>query len=458
MAKEIDLFNLLELGSKHVYTVSELTQEIKNNLETKFNNIWVEGEISNLKLPSSGHIYFTLKDESCQIKGVMFRYRNRMLRFELKDGMQVLAFGAVTVYGPKGEYQITCEEIEPRGVGALQFAFQQLKEKLAREGLFDSAHKRKTPVLPRKIGVITSPTGAAIRDIIKVIGKRFSNVHILLYPVRVQGEEAPGDIVEAIEAMNKFTDIDVLIIGRGGGSLEDLWAFNDERVARAIFASRIPTISAVGHEIDFTIADFVADLRAPTPSAAAEMVIRDRDELQQHISSLQNRIINSFKYKISIVKRKAEKASSHKIIADPRRMFDELGQKIDDFMVRLGDVIESTIKDRRGEMTELKNSLLFLNPLDKIKKYTYELHGLKDRLKTYIVINMESKRGQFKEFVGKLESLSPLAVLQRGYSICRRAKDGNIVFDAATLKSSEKVLVKVFKGSFEASVNKITPD
>ncbi|MEE9165043.1 MAG: exodeoxyribonuclease VII large subunit, partial [Nitrospinota bacterium] len=266
-----------ENPERQVYTVTEITRAIKFSLETEFPRVWIEGEISNLRIPSSGHMYLTIKDEESQIKVVMFRSGKSQLKFGPKDGDQVIVKGKITVYEPRGEYQIVIDYMEPKGIGALQLAFQQLKEKLSKEGLFDEELKKSLPLLPQKIGIITSPTGAAVRDILNIIDRRFPNVHILIAPVKVQGEGAAQEIAAAVKDLNKIKGVDVIIVGRGGGSIEDLWAFNEEVVARAIFESEIPVISAVGHEIDFTISDFVADLRAPTPSAAAELVVRDKN-------------------------------------------------------------------------------------------------------------------------------------------------------------------------------------
>jgi len=280
------------LDYKKILTVSELTLNIKGHLEEGFRELWVEGEISNFRSPASGHYYFTLKDDKSQIRAVVFRFMGRSLKFEPKDGLSVICRGRITVYEPRGEYQLILDYMEPKGIGALQLAFEQLKEKLAKEGLFDPAHKKLLPLLPQKIGIVTSPTGAAIRDLLTVIGRRFSNVEILINPVKVQGEGAHQEIAKSIYELNGIPGIDVIIITRGGGSLEDLWSFNEEIVARAIYRSSIPVISAVGHEIDFTIADFVADLRAPTPSAAGELVVRDKAELINLLETLFNRMKN----------------------------------------------------------------------------------------------------------------------------------------------------------------------
>ncbi len=281
----------MELFSdRKILTVSRLTALIKGVLEENFEHVWVEGEISNLAMPVSGHLYFTLKDAAAQLRCVMFRASSRALRFKPKDGMGVVVRGRVSLFEPRGEYQLIVEYLEPQGIGALQLAFSQLKERLAKEGLFAEAHKKPIPRLPQRIGVVTSATGAAIHDILNVLNRRFANVEVLIYPVKVQGEGAAREIAQAVKDFNRYGNIDVMIVGRGGGSIEDLWAFNEEVVARAIYHSRIPVISAVGHEVDFTIADFVADLRAPTPSAAAELVVKSKAELDAELDALSHRL------------------------------------------------------------------------------------------------------------------------------------------------------------------------
>ena len=277
-------------AGRRVFTVSELTRAVKDTLEGRFGGLWVEGEISNLRVHSSGHVYFTLKDEDAQMRAVLFRGRMRRVRFEPADGLHVLAFGRLDVYAVRGEYQLVCEVMEPKGLGALQLAFEQLKARLAAEGLFDPARKRALPTLPRRVGLVTSPTGAAVRDFLRVVTRRFAGLQVLVCPVRVQGDTAAGEIAEALGTLNRLGDLDVIVLARGGGSLEDLWAFNEEAVARAIAASKIPVISAVGHETDVTIADFVADLRAPTPSAAAELVVREKAELVRQLATLATRL------------------------------------------------------------------------------------------------------------------------------------------------------------------------
>ena len=320
----------MELPFRYILTVSELTQEIKGILEEKFPDIWVEGEVSNLKVPPSGHIYFTLKDDFCQIRAVLFKMQARALRFVPKDGLQVICQGRVGLYEKRGEYQLILETIEPKGIGALQLAFLQLKERLEKEGLFDPTHKKPIPMIPQKIGIITSPTGAVIQDMLHILERRFENLHILLYPVRVQGEGASSEIAEGIKYLNQLTDVDVIIVGRGGGSLEDLWAFNEEAVARAIFHSKIPIISAVGHETDYTIADFVADLRAPTPSAAAELAVRDKREAGNILSYLRGRLENQ------MIQMLQEYRTNLSYI---RKIFKEPGKKIEQYFLRVDDLV-----------------------------------------------------------------------------------------------------------------------
>ncbi|MEK7280632.1 MAG: exodeoxyribonuclease VII large subunit, partial [Nitrospirota bacterium] len=323
----------IQYSERKVYTVYELTLSVKSSLEEGFSDIWLEGEVSNLRIPGSGHIYLTLKDERAQIRGIIFRSQVRSLRFLPKDGQRLLCRGHITVYEPKGEYQIIFTYIEPKGLGALQQAFEELKERLKSEGLFDEARKRPLPLYPEKIGVVTSPTGAAIRDILNIIGRRFPAVDILINPVPVQGEGAAELIAEAVNEMNLVGDIDVLIVTRGGGSIEDLWAFNEEIVARAIYNSRIPVISAIGHEIDYTISDFVADLRAPTPSAAAEIVVRSRDELVEKVDAMTNRIVTRM---IGIIHESRGRIQEElRGMPDLRRMIEGCFLRVDEYIYRL---------------------------------------------------------------------------------------------------------------------------
>ncbi len=396
------------MATRQVYTVSRLTREIKELLEMSFPRLWVEGEISNFKRHSSGHLYFTLKDDKAQINCAMWRFRANGLIFQPQDGMQVLVEGEVQVYEKGGYYQLVVHQMQPAGVGALQMAFEQLKKKLHAEGLFDEKFKKPIPQYPERIGVVTSPTGAAIRDIISVITRRFPGVQIILYPVRVQGEGAAEEIARAIREFNEFGDIDVLIVGRGGGSLEDLWAFNEEIVARAIFESRIPVISAVGHEIDFSIADFVADRRAPTPSAAAEMAVKDRLEL-----------LGMVKY------------------------FEE----------KLYTTIVKIIGQYQDKIAAIQQSYAFRKPEDVIYQKMQRVDELQKNLSTAINHLLEVHQHRLNGFRNHLQALNPEAILQRGYSICY--KDGEIIKDVKQLHVLDMVNVRVARGHFLSQVQLI---
>jgi exodeoxyribonuclease VII large subunit len=393
-----------------VYTVTDITREIKDLLEQSFPAVWVEGEISNYLLHSSGHRYFTLKDENAQIKCTLWRFRGDQLQFEPADGMNVMAWGSITVYERNGQYQLDVMELVPAGVGKLEIAFQKLKEKLFGEGLFDEEHKKPLPRFPERIGVVTSPTGAAIRDIVRIIRHRFPGVRIILNPVRVQGEGAAEEIALAIREFSRYKQIDVMIVGRGGGSLEDLWAFNEEAVARAIFDSEIPVVSAVGHEIDFTISDFVADARAATPSAAAQMVVPERDTMLEQIET------NTGK---------------------------------------LATTLDSLIGRLKQRLKSIEESYGFRRPLDIITQRSQKLDELTRHLENSAQGYTEIKSIALSLLTGKLEALSPSSVLKRGYSITRRLPELKIIKDAGMLKEMDKVEVKLYRGRIESKVELI---
>lgn len=392
-----------------VYTVKEITRRIRDLMEFNFPGVWIEGEISGFKHHHSGHMYFTLKDESAVLNAVFFARQNRGIKFELKDGLKVLAFGKVSVYEPRGNYQLYVEQIEPKGLGALQLAFLQLKEKLAQEGLFDAERKRPIPSFPRTIGVVTSPTGAAIRDILNIVNRRFRGTNVLLNPVKVQGAGAAEEIARAIDEMNQLEDIEVLIVGRGGGSLEDLWAFNEEAVARAIHRSRIPVISAVGHEIDWTIADWVADLRAPTPSAAAELVVQNREELETRLT---------------------------------------------DFNTRLRNAVRGLLEEKQELLRGLRESYAFRQPLALINQYAQRLDELLRQLQNYLKNLVREKDQTFRSWVGRLEALSPLAILERGYSLTFNVK-GELVKDVCQVRAGETLKSRLARGIVYSKVEKM---
>lgn len=443
-----------------LYTVSALTALLRLHIESAFSDIWVEGEVSNLRIPTSGHAYFTLKDANSQIRAVLFRSAGRALRFALQDGMHLVCRGRISVYEPRGDYQVIVEHAEPKGMGALQLAFEQLKQRLAAEGLFDQARKRPLPFLPSRIGVVTSPTGAAIRDIVQVARKRFPAIEIVLNPVAVQGDSAAGEIARAIAELNEFGGFDVLIVGRGGGSLEDLWPFNEEIVARAIAASRIPVVSAVGHEIDYTIADFVADVRAPTPSAAAELVIRDRQDLLSQAKSLRGRILQAVR--ADLRDRRARVEAERRGLLDPTALVARAIQRRDDLEMRLRLAQVNRLGGVRAAVEALRQDALLRSPMQRIQRGLTMLPHLRTRLHQRMRVALELWRRSLQEAVGAIHALSPLAILARGYSITRRWPDLTILRAASDAAPGEAVHVRLASGELLCEVRrtgeKLLPD
>lgn len=440
-----------------ILKVSELTQQIKTLLEENFPFVWVEGEISNLTLHSTGHFFFTLKDEKAQIRAVMFRYQAQYLPFKPENGIKVVVRGRVGVYEPRGEYQVITDFMEPLGKGGLQLAFEQLKKKLEAEGLFDPSRKKPLPLLPQKIGIITSPTGAAIRDMLRIINQRFANLEIIIIPVRVQGPEAPGEIINALGLADFITPpLDVVILGRGGGSIEDLWAFNDEGVARAIANCKVPVISAVGHEIDFTIADFVADLRAPTPSAAAEMVVGKKEALVEYLNILRHRLGQGFRHAVKYGKNRL--AMAYQGLVDPRKRIADFNLKNDDLSQRLIQLLSQAKQRKRGGWEHHNGMLLFLSPSGKIKIWRDGVSRKKEKLETWIRWKIERSLRALEKSMAQLDAASPLNVLRRGYSITRTWPDKEIVKDAGTLFPQQELNVRLYKGEVFCKVEKIKED
>lgn len=391
----------------HILTVSEITALVKGLIDRAFTDVWVVGEVSNFRNQARRHYYFTLKDDQSQLAAVIFNGPARV-KFDLADGLELVCHGSVTVYGPRGQYQIIIDECFPKGKGALQLAFEQLKKKLDAEGLFRPEHKKRIPFLPRKVGVVTSPTGAAVRDIIHVLTRRYPAVEVLLYPVKVQGEGAAAEIAQAVAAMNRRDDIDVLIVGRGGGSLEDLWAFNEEVVARAIFASHIPVISAVGHEIDFTIADFVADVRAPTPSAAAEIAVPVMGEVMKTVKDHRRQLMLALANWMTHAFREIERLKSR--IPDPRRMIPDLMMRVD---------------------------------------------SLRERLIFSVKVFTERREQAIRAYLNNLKHLSPLNILEKGYAVVR-TEEGLPVRDAARLAVGQPVDIMLHAGSAGAVITRVS--
>ena len=437
-------------SEKTILTVSRLTALLRGVLEENFEQLWVQGEVSNLSYPSSGHCYFTLKDAGAQLRCVMFKNAVKNLKFRLADGMSLIARGRISVYDQRGEYQLICEYMEPAGIGALQTAFVQLKEKLALEGLFDEAHKTALPRFPRRIGVVTSPTGAAIHDILNVLKRRFASLEVLLYPVRVQGEGSALEIAQAINDMNRLAEVDILIVGRGGGSLEDLWAFNEEVVARAVYRSKIPVISAVGHETDWTICDFVADLRAPTPSAAAELVIGSSEELRNQIEALSHRLRRSVESLLSAHEGRLE--GLRRALHDPRTMLGHLAQRMDDLSGRLETGLSAAVSRRRDRFERLQASLLHNDPKGRIEALRQRITLLSVRAEGLLNQRLEVIRQGFGDNAARLEVLSPLKTLARGYAIATHGSAGAVVTDAASLVIGEQLLLRLYRGQARCRV------
>ena len=440
---------------RRVLTVSALTALVRDLLEENFDQVWVEGEISNLACPQSGHCYFTLKDAGAQLRCVMFRSAFRTLKFTPKDGMRVLTRGRLTLFEPRGEYQLVADYLEPQGIGGLQLAFIQLKEKLAKEGLFSELHKKEIPKLPRRIGIVTSPTGAAIRDILTVLSRRFANVELLIAPVRVQGEGAAGEIAQAIDDLNRLGNIDVMIAGRGGGSLEDLWAFNEEVVARAIFRSRIPVISAVGHEIDFTIADFVADLRAATPSAAAELVVRSKKELMAELEALTHRLEL---YQMRRIERlRGQVVSLSRAVTDPSRILGHLSQRVDALDARLARET-GLILDKYGErIVNLSARLSRQSPALTLQRTSDRLDALSLRLEHAMMRRLTCAAEGLRLASGTLNAVSPLATLSRGYSITRKLPGRSVVRYSREIQAGDRLELSFAAGGALCRVEETLP-
>jgi exodeoxyribonuclease VII large subunit len=491
------------LPERKLYTVAELSLAVKNLLESSFPDVWVTGEVSNFRAAASGHYYFTLKDASAQLRAVCFRNQARYLKFRPQDGLSVIARGRLSVYEARGEYQLYVEYLEPAGIGALQFAFEQLKKKLATEGLFNEARKKPLPVLPGAIGVVTSPSGAAIRDILRVIRRRFPNMNVFLYPATVQGASAAAEIVEGIEYFDHHPLVGVMIVGRGGGSLEDLWPFNEEIVARAIAASEIPIISAVGHETDFTIADFVADLRAPTPSAAAELVVHRREDFMAEVANRVRHMSQAIRFRLSEAKGELTELRMHRAFQHFPARIQERGQRIDEALVEMERSLRGRLETVRRRVLELTAQLLRFEPrrllevrwvqiqqrksqLGRIESEMsmligewlhasreawmrassgvtrYDLHGtlrlrlaavhereigLQDRMGRIIT----DRRHRVEHYQSLLDERSPLTILSRGYSITRNAEN-KIVRDAAQAALGDELSIRLARGELGVTV------
>ena len=441
---------------RRIVSVSELTAAIREAIESRFGDVWVEGEISNYRVWHTGHMYFTLKDESAQIRAVMFRSASHYLRFKPEDGLRVVARGRLGIYDAKGEYQIICEHLEPQGLGALQLAFEQLKKKLQAEGLFARERKRPLPTLPRKIGIISSLDGAALRDILKVLRRRHPNVHVVIRPTRVQGDGAPAEIVRALRTIATVTGVDVIIAARGGGSAEDLHAFNDEGVARAIAASPIPVISAIGHEVDFTIADFVADLRAPTPSAAAELVVAAKDEFCARIDSLKQRLDGAIRSQLQRRRQLLHGLSSRRGLAGWPAAVALRQRHMSEIVHRLRRAATALVAQRQQRFRALRLALEARDVRRRLAAIRGRLTAADGRLKAAAVRNRDRADARFRILVGRLDNLSPLAVLARGYAVCWNADRTAIIHTASQVAPGDRVRVTLHEGELHCDVRRET--
>jgi exodeoxyribonuclease VII large subunit len=433
-------------------TVSELTAGIRSLLETAYVDVWVEGEISNCRLWNTGHLYFTLKDPGAQIKAVMFRSAVRALKFKPEDGLHVVIRGRITVYDPKGDYQLVCDTIEPHGLGALQLAFDQLKRRLQAEGLFDSVRKRPLPALPRKIGIVTSLDGAAIRDIIKVLARRYPNAHLVIRPTRVQGDGAAAEVARGLAAIVKVPGIDVVIVGRGGGSVEDLWAFNEEVVARAIVASPVPVISAVGHEVDITIADFAADVRASTPSAAAEMVVARKEDFCAHIERMGGRVTGSVRGLLARLESRVHQIDKRSAFSGYTARLAMRGRDCGELThaLRLAAAANLSRQVRRSQSLRLDLEQFDLRR--RMGRVRARLMGVDGALRSAAVRRRHLAGSQLQNCAARLESLSPLGVLGRGYAVCWNADRTTVIREAAEVLAGQPVRVTLSRGELQCIV------
>jgi exodeoxyribonuclease VII large subunit len=440
-----------------IYTVTALTVRVRDLLEEHFFEVWVEGELSNCKLWNTGHLYFTLKDSSSQLRGFMFRSALRYLKFKPADGLRVVARGKLSVYEPKGEYQFVCEHLEPHGLGARQLAFDQLKKRLQAEGLFDAARKRPLPALPRKIGIVTSLDGAAIRDIIKVLRRRYANAHLVICPARVQGEDAAPEIARALRQIARVPGVDVVIVGRGGGSLEDLWAFNEESVARAIARVPVPVISAVGHETDVTIADFVADVRAPTPSAAAELVVSAKNEFSDRINRLRDRLHAAQHGRVQGLSRRVHVVTGRPVFAGFPARLAMRGRQTAELSHALARLMRADVAARERRRQHLERQLAMYDLGRRLGGIRTRLVGAEGRLTVAARRRQHRAVTQLGNVAGRLDTLSPLAVLGRGYAVAWNEDKTRVLRDASAVAPGDTVKVTLAKGELDCEVRGTKP-
>ena len=443
--------------ARRIWRVADLVSAVRTTVERSYTDIWVEGEISNFRPADSGHLYFTLKDGDAQLRVVMFRSQARLLRFGPDNGMQIVARGRVTIYDVRGELQLSAEFLEPLGAGALQVAFEQLKARLAEEGLFNDARKKALPILPRRIGIVTSPRGAALQDMLNILERRHENVAILIYPAQVQGDLAAEEVAAGVKYFNRAKNVDVIIVARGGGSIEDLAAFNDERLARTISASILPLVSAVGHETDFTIADFVADLRAPTPSAAAELVIASKHQLAECVELLHQRLGRAARYRLLMARSRLSDLAQHGAFRRTQDLIANRSQRLDDLIFRLTADYQGLLRDYHRRLDVAGARVLHFDFRRTLALTQGRLRAATSALLNTVRAGMAKDRGGLERLAAKLDALSPMRILDRGYALVFDAS-GALVTDAARLQPGQEIKARVAKGNFVAEVKKINPD
>lgn len=450
-ARQLDLSFEEQQPQRRVWPVCELVEQVREQVEREYADVWVEGEISNLRPAPSGHLYFTLKDAEAQLPVVLFRRQALLLRFRPEDGLHVLVRGRVSVYAQRGQLQLVAETMEPVGAGSLQLAFEQLKERLRAEGLFEASRKRPLPAFPRTVGIVTSPTGAVIQDFLNIVSRRHSGLNVLLYPVSVQGESAPAEIESALAELNASGMVDVIVVARGGGSLEDLAAFNSERVARAIVASDRPVVSAIGHETDFTIADFVADLRAPTPSAAAELITEAQHRIAQRVEEQENRLERAVRYQLLQARQQFESLPVESAEWRVTSMLQRLGQRLDDLGFRMETALNSVVRDRMREVNALATAVLRHDPRERIGMARERLAASNAHLDRALERMVDGAGARLGALDARLRSLSPLGVLERGYALVQGAQ-GAVIRSVDQLAAGDVVTTRLSDGVFSSRV------
>jgi exodeoxyribonuclease VII large subunit len=450
-------FTFDQAPGRRIWRVADLVSAVRTTVERGYTDVWVEGEISNFRPSESGHLYFTLKDGDAQLRIVMFRSQARLLRFRPESGMQIIARGRVTIYDARGELQLSAEFLEPVGAGALQLAFEQLKARLAQEGLFDPSRRKPIPPLPRRIGIITSPRGAALQDMLNVLARRHENAGILIYPAQVQGETAPSEVAAGIKYFNRAKNVDVIIVARGGGSIEDLAAFNDEGLARTISASTLPVISAVGHETDFSIADFVADLRAPTPSAAAELVIESKHRLAEHLAHLHQRLDRATRYRLLMARNQLQELAQHGAFARIRDLMVQRSQRLDDLAHRLAANYRTLLHDYYRRLDVAAARVRHFDFRRSLAATRSQLDSGTETLVRAFRAHLAGNRSQLERLTAQLNALSPVKILDRGFALVFDSS-GALVKDTAQLSSGAEISGRLARGSFTAQVKSTKAD